>query len=520
MTPRRAGRREWAGLAVLTLPVLLLSVDSTVLGFAVPALSEALHPSSAQLLWIVDIYSFVIAGLLVTMGTLADRIGRRRLLMIGSSLFGLVSLAAAYAPNAEALIATRGLMGVAGATLMPSTMSLLRNLFHDPTQRRIAIASWGASFAAGGALGPILGGFLLEHFWWGSVFLINLPIMGLLLVLAPFLLPESRRATAGRYDLPSVALSLGAILPATYGVKELAEHGPDVTAVLGLVVGIAIGVLFVRRQGRIPDPMLDLHLFGNRAFSVALASNFLSVFAFVGALFFLTQYLQLVLDLSPIQAALRFLPGLALSVVGSFTAVALARRFRLGTVVCAGLLISAAGYAIGSVATTSSSSGLVVALFALVGTGAGLAETLTNDAVLTIAPVDRAGAASAASETAYELGAALGTALLGSLLTAVYRTQLTGVSGVPDEVLRHARRTLGEATTLAQSLPGQAGRALQEAANAAFASGVRVASIAAAVMVLYAGIQAAVSLRHLGAAAGDPSPGTPPPPATRTTRAK
>jgi MFS family permease len=255
----RVGRRGWISLAVLVLPVLLISIDSTVLGFAVPAISEDLDPSSSQLLWIVDIYSFVLAGLLVTMGTLGDRIGRRRLLLIGTAGFGLASALAAYADTPAVLIAARALLGLAGATLMPSTLSLLRNIFTNRQQRTLAIAVWGSAFAGGAALGPIVGGWLLEHFWWGSIFLMNLPVMVVLLIIGRFLLPESKDPNPGRYDLPSAALSLGAMLPAVYGVKLLAEEGFSVTAFGAIAAGVLLGWMFVRRQLRLKDPMLGEH---------------------------------------------------------------------------------------------------------------------------------------------------------------------------------------------------------------------------------------------------------------------
>jgi DHA2 family multidrug resistance protein-like MFS transporter len=328
-----AGPREWAALAVLVLPVVLISVDMTVLGFAVPALSEALSPTSGQLLWIIDIYGFILAGLLITMGSLGDRIGRRRLLMIGSAAFGLASLLAAFSPNAETLILARALLGVAGASLMPSTLSLLRNIFLDPRQRLLAIAIWASGFSAGAALGPILGGWLLEHFFWGSVFLINLPVMALILILVPLLVRESRNPDSGRIDILSVLLSLGAMLPAVYGVKKMATGGIDVLPILSLAFGLTLGYLFVRRQRRLRDPLIDVGLFRSRVFSVAVLTNLMIVFSMVGSLFFLTQYLQLVLGVSPMRAGLVLVPGLVLSVVASLVAARLARHLSLAAII-------------------------------------------------------------------------------------------------------------------------------------------------------------------------------------------
>ncbi|WP_412180131.1 MFS transporter, partial [Variovorax paradoxus] len=326
--PPRATVREWTGLAVIALPCMLYSMDLTVLNLAIPAISEALKPTAAQLLWIVDIYGFLVAGLLVTMGTLGDRIGRRRLLLIGAVAFGLASVLAAFSNSANMLIATRALLGVAGATLAPSTLSLIRNMFLDPGQRTLAIGVWISSFSAGAVIGPVVGGVLLEYFWWGSVFLVGVPVMVLLLMLGPVLLPEYRDPEAARLDLASVALSLGAVLPAIYGVKQTAEHGASALSLAAIVVGLAIGWLFVRRQRRLADPMIDLRLFRAPAFSVALGAYMLSCFVMFGLFLYEAQYLQMVLGLSPLQAGLWSVPSAGAFIVGSMAAPALTRRVR------------------------------------------------------------------------------------------------------------------------------------------------------------------------------------------------
>src|ERR671930_781987 len=246
--PPLAGRREWTGLAVLALACLLYAMDLTVLHLAVPSLSEDLQPSSTQLLWITDIYGFMVAGFLVTMGTLGDRIGRRRLLLAGAACFGAVSVLAALSTSPAMLIGSRALLGVAGATLAPSTLSLIFAMFPDPRQRSAAIGGWITSFSAGGAIGPVLGGVLLEHFWWGSVFLLALPVMALLLLLGPRVLPEYRDPDAGRLDLLSAAMSLVAVLSAVFGLKQVAQNGIGPLALAAVVVGLVVGVVFVRRQ--------------------------------------------------------------------------------------------------------------------------------------------------------------------------------------------------------------------------------------------------------------------------------
>ena len=499
--PAYAGPREWAALAVLVLPVILISVDSTVLGFAVPALSEQLSPTAGQLLWIVDVYGFILAGLLITMGALGDRIGRRRLLMAGSAAFGTASLLAAFAPTPEVLIAARALLGVAGASLMPSTLSLLRNMFLNARQRLLAIALWASGFSAGAALGPILGGWLLEHFFWGSVFLINLPVMVLILVLVPLLVRESSNPGAGRLDPISVLLSLSAMLPAVYGIKRLATQGPDMASVGSLVIGLALGHLFVRRQRKLDDPLIDVGLFRDRVFSAAVATNLMIVFSLVSSLFFLTQYLQLVLGLSPMRAGIVLVPGLALSVLAGLVAVRLSRRLSLAAVIVGSLAVTAAGFAVLVIAPVNDITlgvALVTTGFALISTGSGFAETLTNGAIMSAAPPERAGAASAISETAYELGAALGVAVLGSALTVFYRAHLTGPEGVPGTAVDAARETLGGAANAAADLGGTAGTALMEAARTAFTSGMHMTSAIAVVIVAAAAVQAWVLLRGRG----------------------
>ncbi len=495
----KAGRREWAALAVLVLPVLLISVDMTVLGFALPYLSEDLAPTGAEQLWIVDIYSFVLAGLLVLMGTLGDRIGRRKLLLSGAVAFGTASVLAAFAPTPALLIAARALLGVGGATLMPSTLSLLRSIFTDPAQRRLAIAVWGSGFSGGMALGPVLGGWLLEHFWWGSVFLVNVPVMLVLLVAGPFLLPEAKDPKPGRFDALSAVLSLAAMLPVVYGIKRFAEHGLDPIAALAAVAGLGVGVVFVRRQRALTDPMLDLSLFRHRAFSASVLTNLLGVFSLVGLLFLVPQYLQLVLGLRPMTAALWLLPTTVAGVAGSLAAARLARRFPVARLVCGGLLVGAAGFAV--LVTLGVESGLATLTIGmvLVGFGVPLTETLTNDLIITAAPRERAGAASAISETGYELGGALGTAVLGSIATAVYR------GGVPTDAGSAARETLGGAVATASELPPEQATSLLDTARESFVQGMHVSAVVGALLLTYTAVQALVLLRRRTSGTGAPA---------------
>ena len=501
-TPR-AGRREWVALAVIALPCLLYAMDLTVLNLAVPALSVDLRPSATELLWIVDVYGFLLAGSLVTMGTLGDRIGRRRLLLLGAGAFGAASVLAAFSTSAGMLIAARALLGVAGATLAPSTLSLIRNMFSDPRQRTLAIAVWITSFSAGAAVGPLAGGVLLEHFWWGSVFLLAVPVMALLLVLGPVLLPEFRDPGAGRLDLRSAAMSLVAVLAVIYGLKQLAQEGPGWRPVVAVLAGLAIGVGFVRRQRTLADPLLDLRLFRVRTFSAALATNTLGFFVAFGSELFVAQYLQLVLGLSPLRAGLWSVPSAGGFVVGSMLTPLLVRRLRPAFVMAKKLVLAAAGF--GLFTQVDAVSGLALLVTGSVVWALGLAPmaTLATDLIVGAAPPERAGAASAISETSSELGGALGIAVLGSIGAAVYRAQVAGAvpAAVPSGAAAAARDTLGGALVTAGQLPDQLGATLLGAAREAFTQGLQVTAAISAVVALGIAILAAALLRDVRASA-------------------
>ena len=475
--------RRWWALAVLTLPVLIISMDSTILGFAIPQLSEALEPTSSQLLWIIDIYSFVLAGLLITMGSLGDRIGRRRLLVAGAVAFSAASLVAAFSTSATMLIGARALLGVAGATLMPSTLSLLRNVFSDDRERQTAIALWATAFAVGTALGPIVGGFLLEHYWWGSVFLVGLPITAVLAVLAPRLVPESKDPSPGAFDLASAGLSMVAMLPTVYAVKLVAERGWSSAAVVALLVGLTAGVIFVRRQRRLADPMIDVSLFAVPKFRMAVSGNLAACFGFAGSMFFVTQHLQLVIGMSPIRAGLQLVPAVAATVLFMLLAPVAARRWGPFAVIAAGLGCGAVGFGLLAQADAGQSAVVVTAAVVVLNAGLGAAMTVAVDGIMAAIPPQRAGAGASVSETANELGIALGTAILGSIMVAVYRSNLGTPAGASAADLAHARETLGAAVSASERLGGPAGTALLDAARSAFVDGVRVASLVAAVVL-------------------------------------
>ncbi|MFL6140494.1 MAG: MFS transporter [Labedaea sp.] len=488
----RATRREWIGLAVLALPTLLLSLDISVLYLALPRLATGLGANATQQLWILDIYSFMVAGFLVTMGTLGDRIGRRRLLLIGAGTFGAASILCAYATSPEMLIVARALLGIAGATMMPSSMALIRNMFRDAKQMAAALGVWFACFMGGMALGPLVGGALLEHFWWGSAFLLGVPFMVLLLITGPVLLPEYRDAGAGRLDLVSVGLSLAAILPVIYGLKSLARNGWQPVSGLTIAAGLALGYVFVRRQRRLEHPLLDLRLFRSAVFATAFGSMLFGGIVMSGATLMSTLYLQAVTGLSPLRAGLWMVPVNVGLVLGSLLGPALASRFPASRVIMVGLATSGVGLlvqtqvqAVGGLPALI--TGLVLATF-----GVSVPMALTMNVILRAAPPEKAGSAASLQETGGEFGVAVGVAAMGSLGTAVYRGELAGTlpAGVPDG----ARESLTAAVAVAHDLPARLGAELLDAARAAFTAGLNTVALAGGVIFLGLAVVAGIVL--------------------------
>src|ERR671914_359964 len=499
--PPKATRREWIGLGVLALACLLYVMDLTVLHLAVPAISADLKPTSAQLLWIIDIYGFLVAGSLITMGSLGDRIGRRRLLLIGAGAFGAASVVAALSTSAEMLIVTRALLGIAGATLAPSTLSLIRNMYLDPQQRTQAIGIWITSFSVGGAIGPLAGGVVLEFFWWGAVFLMAVPVMALLLVLAPRFLPEYRDPDAGRPDLASAALSLGTVLAVIFGLKQIAQDGLAWLPALSIVAGLAIGWAFVWRQRRLGDP-----------FIASLATYGIGILLVFGGFLFLPQYLQLVLDLSPLEAGLWTLPWALAFVVGSNVTPIIARRIRPAPLMAGGLVLAAVGFALFTQVDGGSGFGEIVLGSVLFSLGTSPLFTLTNDLIIGLAPPERAGAAAGISETSAELGGALGIAVFGSIGVAIYRGVLAGAvpAGVPIAAADAARDTLAEALTVARELPGDVGAALVEVARGAFTRGLHVTAVISLIGAIALAVFVLTLLRHVPTPSAEEEPAFPP----------
>ncbi|MBM3507898.1 MAG: MFS transporter [Alphaproteobacteria bacterium] len=491
-----APRSAWVGLLVLMLPCALYAMDLTVLNLAVPALSADLKPTSVQLLWIIDVYGFLVAGSLLTMGTLGDRIGRRRLLMIGAVAFAFGSLFAAFATSAGMLILARALLGIAGATVAPSTLSLIRNMFPNAAERSVAISIWISSYSAGAAIGPLVGGALLEFFWWGSVFLLNVPIMALVVALAPVLLPEYRDPKAGRVDLVSAAMSLVAVLAVVFGLKQMAQEGPTLLGLGAVALGIALGIWFVRRQRAMADPLIDIRLFDNRSCSAAALVYMLAGMVMFGGFVLVHQYLQLVRGLSPLTAGLWTLPWALAFIVGSMVTPLLRRRYSIATLMTAGLIVDAVGMAFLLTLDDGTSWIAFVAMTFVWSVGGAPVFMLANDIVIGAAPPERAGAAAGISETGAELGAALGVALLGTLGTWLYRREMISLMPpeVPAAAAAAARDTLGGAIAVAGTLGQPARELLVDTAREAFLLGLQV-TVAVGVAVLF--VLAVVAHRSL-----------------------
>ncbi|MDR6509061.1 MFS transporter [Arthrobacter oryzae] len=500
--PAAPGRgRDWLALGLLMFPVLLVAVDNTALTFALPAISRSLEPSGVQLLWIVDAYPLVLAGLLVAMGSFGDRIGRRRLLLIGSTGFAAVSAATAFAPSAEWLIAGRAALGLFGAMLMPSTLSLIRNIFPDPNRRRLAVAIWAAGFSGGAALGPIFGGWLVEQYWWGAILLVAVPIMLPILAFGPVFIPESRDPRPGTTDVASIVLSLLTMVPVVYGIKSLATEGFGVAPAAVIGFGLLMGYVFVRRQKRLRSPLLDVGLFGNRIFSTAITANVLALFSFNGFILFLAQHLQLLDGQKPTESGIAMIPALIATVAAGLLVVPLVRKVRPGFVVAGGLSLSATGYFVVAFGDHSGGPALLLGALLILALGVGAAETISNDLILGAVPPEKSGAAAAISETGYEIGSLLGTAILGSILTASYQRNLVLPEGIgaggPGGAhgISQARETLTGAVELAHSLPAPLAEALTSAARVAFDSGVHVTASIALGLMAGAAVLVAVVLR-------------------------
>lgn len=499
-TPPRAGRREWIGLALLVLPTFVVAIDLFVLMLALPAVASDLGADSNQQLWIMDVYGFLLAGLLITMGTLGDRVGRRRLLLIGSAIFAVASLLCAFSTSPEMLIVARALLGVGGAMLGPATLSLIMTMFKDPKQAAAAFGMWGSAFTLGAVFGPIIGGALLAGFGWGSIFLLGVPIMVLTVVLGPAFLPEFRNPQAGRIDVPSVLLSLAGMLLTVYGIKELAREGWAVGPLLALVVGLAAGVQFVRRQRRLEQPLLDLALFRNRTISTSLLGQLAYSLTGGGLMLLMALYFQLVVGLSALQAGLAMVPGMLGGAIGFMVAPVLAGRFRPALVISTGLAINAVVTALvfTQISTTTSIALPIVAFAVTAFCGAPMAGLGVTMAVSS-SPPEKAGTTGSLTQMANEFGGTLGIALLGTLAAAVYRLLVAdGVpASVPAEAAAGARDSITGAATAAGQLPAPLGAELLGPAMDAFNGSLHSVAWVAAAVLLGAAVLVRTRLAHV-----------------------
>ncbi|MEU8464450.1 MFS transporter [Streptomyces sp. NPDC029003] len=489
------GANRWLVLAVLCVSLVLVALDATILHVAVPSVTADLRPGAVELLWIVDAYPLVCAALLILFGTLGDRVGRRRVLLLGYGLFGVASAIAALAQDAQVLIAARALLGVGGAMIMPATLSILRQVFPDRRERALAIGIWTAVAAIGAAGGPVLGGFLVQHYWWGSVFLINIPLMALILPLGRWLLPESKGSCDGPWDVTGALMAAVGVLGAVLGVKRLGAERDltDAAALVPLLLGVALVVLFVRRQKRREHPLIDMRMFSRAAFSTSVGCIVLAMLALVGLELIAVQYLQLVLRLSPLETGLRLLPltfaAMAAGATGSYTLQRIGPR----TMVSLGFVLTAGAVLLLTLMGQQDRPALLTAGFVLLGFGLQTTLFAAYESMLSEAPADTAGGAASIGETSYQLGAGMGIALLGSVMNAAYAPGLAHVPGVPAEDARDAAHSLGEAYQIAARLGGAAGDSLHAAAGHAFVHGLHVTLVVSAGL-LFAGALMALKL--------------------------
>ncbi|MDS1270337.1 MFS transporter [Lipingzhangella sp. LS1_29] len=496
--------RAWLGLAVLTLPLVMVATDMTVLFLALPSIAGDLSPGSTQLLWILHVGMFLAVGFALTMGRVASRLGARRLLAVGLSVYGSASLAAAFAPSPEALIAMRALLGSAEATVMPATMMLLRPMFPNARQFAVAVAVIMSSFSAGMALGPPLGGVLLEYFWWGSVFLVNVPVAALVLLALP-LLPAPPAEATGRVDARSVLLSLSAIVAVIFGLQEIADiqaSGGDTPIwpyLLSVASGLILGTMFVRRQLRLDDPLLDLRLFRTPGFGAALLALLLLLLGIGGTDMLLAQFLQSVRGISPGQAGLLLLiPALA-SVVGGMLGPVLTRWMRPAYVMSAGMAVAAAGALAVALLADRAGTGALIAGATVIALAAGPLFTLGYNMIVGAVPERHAGSAAGMADVGGGLGNALSLAFMGSMAAAIYRWGLdrSAPQGVTDSTVDRAGESIGGAVSVADQLPAPAGPALVNAARDAFTTGVQAGYAFAALLLLAVAVLVAVRLRHI-----------------------
>ncbi|UQA96271.1 MFS transporter [Streptomyces halobius] len=488
------GVNRWTVLIVLCVSLLFVALDTTILYVAVPSVTEDLRPGPVELLWIVDVYPLIAASLLILFGTLGDRVGRRRILLLGYGLFGLASAVAALAPNPQVLMVARALLGIGGAMIMPATLSILRQVFPDRRERAVAIGVWSAVAAVGAAVGPVLGGFLVENFWWGSVFLINIPMMAAMLLIGRWLLPESRGERNGPWDVVGAMIAALGVLGIVLGVKRIgsgmAVFGP--TTLLPIAVGALLLIVFVRRQRRREHPLIDMRLFARPAFGTSVGCIVLAMLALVGLQLIAVQYLQLVLGLNPLETGLRMLPLVLSAMAAGLTGSRMLQTLGPRAMVSLGFVLTASAVLCLTAMNDQDTPWLLGAGFVLLGFGFQSTLFGAYESMLSEAPAEQSGGAAAIGETSYQLGAGIGVALLGSVMNAAYAPGLAHVGGVPEKAAASASHSLGEAYKVAAGLGPSAGAALREAARDSFVRGLHITLIASALLLL---VGATIALR-------------------------
>ncbi|WP_344451946.1 MFS transporter [Actinocorallia aurantiaca] len=489
---------KWGTLVVSCVAVLVLSVDLTALHLAIPLLTAELGPSATEILWIADGYGFALAGLLITMGWVGDRVGRKKLLLIGAAAFGTASALTAYAHTTETLVAGRVLLGAAGATIMPSALALVRNAFDEPGERTMAVGAFAGVGGLGVGLGPLLGGALLDRFWWGAVFLINVPLMAVVVAAGLVVLRESRDPRPGGLDPLSVLMSAAGTVGVIYSVKEIAADGFGAARAAAGLGALVVLVLFVRRQSRIPDPLIDVRLFRIPAFSGSIGINLFAMFALVAQSLVFAQFWQLVLGWSPLKAGLAGLPGaIGAMAGGAALAPPLISAMGRSRTIAIGLFVSACTFTAFTGFGADLNYWAFLPLLFASGLGMGLAMAVTSDTILASVPKERAGAASAISETATELGGALGMALLGSVVNAVYRTSVTLPGGLPEDASAKAGDSLPGAYEAASAIPQDVAGRVLDAARLAYVDAMHAALLCSAFLALVSAVAALLSLRSV-----------------------
>ncbi|MEU9116342.1 MFS transporter [Streptomyces sp. NPDC048483] len=482
----RDGANRWTVLIVLCVSLLFVALDTTILYVAVPSVTEDLRPGPVELLWIVDVYPLIAASLLILFGTLGDRVGRRRILLLGYGLFGLASAAAALAPNPQILMAARALLGIGGAMIMPATLSILRQVFPDRRERAVAIGVWSAVAAVGAAVGPVLGGFLVENFWWGSVFLINIPMMAAMLLIGRWLLPESRGERNGPWDVVGAVVAAFGVLGIVLGVKRIGGGTAVLSATtLGpILVGTLLLILFVHRQHRRKHPLIDMRLFARPAFGTSVGCIVLAMLALVGLQLIAVQYMQLVLGLQPLETGVRMLPLVFSAMAAGLTGSKLLQAIGPRAMVSLGFTLTAVAVLCLTMMSKEDRVWLLALGFVLLGFGFQSTLFGAYESMLSEAPAEQAGGAAALGETSYQLGAGIGVALLGSVMNAAYAPGLAHVDGVPARDAAAASHSLGEAYRVADDLGDSARAALRVAARDSFIHGLHVTLVASAVLLM------------------------------------